>query len=488
MEKSQAGAYPSRYERRVLMAQDVPQTGEVAGSSRLVIGVPKEVAPGEERVSLIPDTVTKLLTSGVEILVETGAGEGSFISDDEYAAAGATIAPDARSLYERAQLVLKVQAPLREGPTGDEVALMQPGTALVSFLAPLVHHDLVKSLAERGVTTFAMDAVPRITRAQSMDALSAMSTIGGYKAVLLAADRLPKFFPLLMTAAGTIVPAKVLIIGAGVAGLQAIATARRLGAVVEAYDARPVVKEQVESLGAKFVEIDTGSKDAEAAGGYARAATEEELRLQQEGLNRHVAKSDVVITTALVPGRPAPRLIPASAVEEMRTGSVIVDLAGEAGGNCELTVPGETVVREGVTIFSPLNIPSLMPVHASQMYARVVQNFLGLLIQDGKIDVNLDDAIIKGMCITRDGEIIQEQTRQVMNLDTEPEPTPNVEEDTASVVEALPSGDEAAPKDEALPSGQEQDAEPIRLPEGDAADPALAIEDGNQDDPEMDRT
>ena len=454
----------------------------------MTIGVPKEVASGEKRVSLIPDTVARLIANGVDILVEAGAGEGSWISDDEYVAAGATIAPDARSLYERAQLIVKVQAPVREGPSGDEVALMQPGTSLVSFLAPLVHHDLVKSLAERGVTTFAMDAVPRITRAQSMDALSAMSTIGGYKAVLMAADRLPKFFPLLMTAAGTIVPAKVLVIGAGVAGLQAIATARRLGAVVEAYDARPVVKEQVESLGAKFVEIDTGSKDAEAAGGYARAATEEELRLQQEGLNRHVAKSDVVITTALVPGRPAPRLIPASAVEEMRTGSVIVDLAGEAGGNCELTVPGETVVREGVTIFAPLNIPSLMPVHASQMYARVVQNFLGLLIQDGQIAVNLDDAIIKGMCITRDGEIIQEQTRQVMNLDAEPEPEADVQEEPALVEETLPPEDGASPLEEALPPGEDQDAEPIPLPEGDAPDPALAIEDGNEDDPGMDRT
>lgn len=398
------------------MAQPILQSSEPARSGRLTIGIPKETAPGEKRVSLIPESVTRLLADGVEIIVEAGAGEGSSISDEEYSAAGATIVPDARAVYDRAQLVLKVQAPLHEGPVGDELALLRPGTTLVSFLAPLVSHDLVRDLAEQHVTALAVDAVPRITRAQSMDALSAMSTIGGYKAVLLAADHLPKFFPLLMTAAGTIVPAKVLVIGAGVAGLQAIATARRLGAVVEAYDARPVVKEQVESLGARFVEIDTGSKDAEAAGGYARAATEEELRLQQEGLNAHVAKSDVVITTALVPGRPAPTLVPASAVASMRTGSVIVDLAGEAGGNCELSEPGETVVREGVTILAPFNIPSMMPVHASQMYARVIQNFLGLLIRDGQVNLNLDDAIIKGMCITHDGDVIQEQTRQVMGL------------------------------------------------------------------------
>lgn len=398
------------------MAQAIPQSPEAARSDRVTIGVPKETAPGEKRVSLIPDTVTRLLTDGVEIVVEAGAGEGASISDEEYSEAGATIVPDARTLYERAQLVLKVQAPLREGPAGDELALLRPGTTLVSFLAPLVNHDLVRDLADQRVTALAVDAVPRITRAQSMDALSAMSTIGGYKAVLLAADHLPKFFPLLMTAAGTIVPAKVLVIGAGVAGLQAIATARRLGAVVEAYDARPVVKEQVESLGAKFVEIDTGSKDAEAAGGYARAATEDELRLQQEGLNTHVAKSDVVITTALVPGKPAPKLVPASAVASMRTGSVIVDLAGEAGGNCELSEPGETVVREGVTILAPLNMPSMLPVHASQMYARVVQNFLSLLIKNGQIHLNLDDEILRRMCITRDGEVIQDETRKAMNL------------------------------------------------------------------------
>lgn len=426
------------------MTEGVLQGYETSDVGRLTIGVPKEAVAGETRVSLIPETVGRLVASDVEVVVQAGAGEGSSISDDEYAAAGATVVPDAQSVYERADLIVKVQAPSREGAAGDEVAALRSGQLLVSFLAPLVNHDLVRALAEQHVTALAVDAVPRITRAQSMDALSAMSTIAGYKAVLLAADHLPKFFPLLMTAAGTIAPAKVLVIGAGVAGLQAIATARRLGAVVEAYDARPVVKEQVESLGARFVEIDTGSGDAEAAGGYARAATEEELRLQQEGLNTHVARSDVVITTALVPGKPAPRLVPASAVISMRTGSVIVDLAGEAGGNCELTVAGETVVREGVTIIAPLNLPSTMPVHASQMYSRVIQNFLGLLIQDGEVNLDLNDAIIKGMCITHDGDVIQEQTRQLMNLGAMEAPVA----ESAAQSEAPPESD-SAPVEEA---------------------------------------
>ncbi|HVL22915.1 MAG TPA: Re/Si-specific NAD(P)(+) transhydrogenase subunit alpha [Thermomicrobiales bacterium] len=397
------------------MAQDIPHDPVDPGQRQLTIGVPKETVSGEKRVALIPETVSRLAALGVDLLVEAGAGEGSAIDDDEYVAAGATVAPDAAALYAGADLIVKVQA-----PTAEEIAALRPGTTIVSFLAPLIHHDTVRALAERGVTALAMDAVPRITRAQSMDALSAMSTIGGYEAVLLAADHLPKFFPLLMTAAGTIAPAKVLILGAGVAGLQAIATARRLGAVVEAYDTRPVVKEQVESLGAKFVEIDTGAGDTQEASGYARAATEEELRRQQEGLNDHIAKSDVVITTALVPGRPAPRLIPAAAVRAMRHGSVIVDLAGEAGGNCELSEPGETVVREGVTIIAPLNLPSMLPVHASQMYSRIIQNLLALLLKDGQLALNLDDEILKGMCITRDGEVVQEQTRRAMHLDEAP--------------------------------------------------------------------
>lgn len=450
------------------MEHAIPEGRDVVTGDRLTIGVPKEIAAGEKRVSLIPETVARLISGDVDIVVESGAGEGSFISDEDYVAAGAIIVPDRTTVYERAQLILKVQAPTREGPAGDEVALLRPHSTLVSFIAPLVNHDLVRALAGRQVTALAMDAVPRITRAQSMDALSAMSTIAGYKAVLLAANHLPKLFPLLMTAAGTIVPAKVLVIGAGVAGLQAIATARRLGAVVEAYDARPAVKEQVESLGAKFVEIDTGTRDAEAAGGYARAMTEEELRLQQEGLNAHVARSDVVITTALVPGKPAPKLVPASAVASMRTGSVIIDLAGEAGGNCELSVPGETVIREGVTILAPLNMPSMMPVHASQMYARVVQNLLGLLLREGQLHLDLEDAIIKGMCITHGGDVIQEQTRQMMNVERVDVPVVEASPESPAVMETV----SLAPDDVV-------DAGPVN--EGDQGDELIAEQEETQE-------
>jgi len=433
----------------------------------VAIGVPKETVPGETRVSLIPDTISKLVSAGMDVYVEAGAGEGSSISDDEYSAAGATMVAGAQALYDKVTLVIKVQAPSYGDTPKNEVTAMRPETTLIAFLAPLTNHDLVRALADQRITSFSMDAVPRITRAQSMDAISAMTTITGYKSVLMAANYLPKFFPLLMTAAGTIRPAKILIIGAGVAGLQAIATARRLGAVVEAYDTRPVVKEQVESLGAKFVEIDTGSKDTQDAGGYARAATEEELRLQQEGLNAHVADSDVVITTALVPGRPAPKLIPASAVEAMRTGSVIVDLAAETGGNCDLTVPGEIVVREGVTIIGQLNLPATMPVHASQMYARVIQNLLGLLVKDGQLDVNLGDDVIKGMCITRDGEIIHEMTRKIMKLDDAEALAPVPAPPPVDPVPKAVAADAQASEGESLAVGAKQhDGGPVDEPLG----------------------
>jgi NAD(P) transhydrogenase subunit alpha len=430
------------------MAESVPAASDARVKGRVSIGVPKETAERERRVSLIPDTVSKLVASGVDVLVQAGAGEGSSVSDEEYAAAGATVVPDAASLYEQATLVIRVQAPALGGESGSEVAMLRPGTTLIGFLQPLVNHRLVQALADQGVTSLSMDAVPRISRAQPMDAISAMSTIIGYKAVLLAADNLPKFFPLLMTAAGTIRPAKVLVIGAGVAGLQAIAVAHRLGAVVEAYDTRPVVKEQVESLGAKFVQIDTGSKDTQESTGYARAATEEELRLQQEGLNTHVQASDVVITTALVPGRPAPRLVPASAVEAMHHGSVIVDLAAEAGGNCELTVPGETVVRHGVTIMAPLNLPSTMAVHASQMYAHVINSLLGMLIKDGALQLNFDDEIVRGMCITHDGQIVQEATRKAMNLDATPPAPAAASEPTPEAASSRPKNAERAASDQ----------------------------------------
>jgi H+-translocating NAD(P) transhydrogenase subunit alpha len=456
------------------MAQRDSQESESSRTDRVTIGVPRETAAGETRVSLIPDTVRTLSAKGIDIVVQSGAGEGSSIHDDEYTAAGATVLPDAQAVYQQADIIIKVQGPNE----GEDVEQLRQGQILVSPLAPLSRHDMVRTMAERGVTTLAMDAVPRITRAQSMDSLSAMSTIGGYKAVLLAADHLPKFFPLLMTAAGTIAPAKVLVLGAGVAGLQAIATARRLGAVVEAYDIRPVAKEQVESLGAKFIEIDVGGEDMQTAGGYARALTPEEQKKQQEALNDHIARFDVVITTALVPGRPAPKMIPEVAVQRMRTGSVIVDLAAETGGNCELTVPGEIVQREGVTIIGLLNLPAMLPVHASQMYARVIQNLLNLLIQDEQVNLNMDDEIFKGMVITHGGEIVQEQTRKVMGLDEapaapapapvepEPETTSEVTGDAGSdaPMEMLEEGEDGADDILAVEAGE--DDAPIELPSG----------------------
>ncbi len=456
------------------MSQDVSR--EPAGTAgRLTIGVPRETVEGEKRVGLIPESIGKL-AGDVDFVVEAGAGEGSSISDDEYREAGATVVPDAAAVFEQADLIVKVQAP--QAGSGD-VDRFREGQALISLLAPLVNHDLVQRLADKRVTAMAMDAVPRISRAQSMDALSAMSNIGGYKSVLLAANHLPKLFPLLMTAAGTIKPARVLVIGAGVAGLQAIATARRLGAVVEAYDTRPVVKEQVESLGAKFVEIDTGADDTQTAGGYAREATAEELRRQQEGLNAHIAQSDVVITTALVPGRPAPQLIPASAVESMSTGSVIVDLAAETGGNCELTEPGEIVTRHGVTIIGLLNLPSLLPLHSSQMFSRVVQNLLGLLLKDGQLNLNMDDEIIRGIVITRDGEVIQEPTRKAMGLGeapaavAEPEaaPDPGPEPDASDA--AGSAGNDA--REPAIVEGAEPGAEAVEVGEVDV--PTSEVED-----------
>ncbi|HEY8447850.1 MAG TPA: Re/Si-specific NAD(P)(+) transhydrogenase subunit alpha [Thermomicrobiales bacterium] len=386
-----------------------------SATSRPTLAVPKETAENERRVALVPDVVKRFTGMGLTVLVESGAGAGAFISDEAYTQAGATIVRDAASLYQQADIVLKVQK-----PTPEEVSQMRPGTTLIAFLQPMVNLDLVRQLVQQRITAFSMDAIPRTTRAQYMDALSSMATVAGYKAVLLAASHLPKFFPLLTTAAGSIPPARVLVIGAGVAGLMAIGTARRLGAVVEAYDARAVVKEQVESLGGKFIEIDIGV-DLSGQGGYAREATEDILRKQQAGLAERAAKSDVVITTAAVPGRPAPRLIPASTVERMAPGSVIVDLAAETGGNCELTVPGQIVERNGVTIIGLLNLPSMLPVHASQMYARNLQNLLGLLIdKSGAFTINMDDDIIANTIITRDGQVLHQGTQQRLN----PTPAP----------------------------------------------------------------
>lgn len=380
-----------------------------AGGGKITLGVPKETVPNETRVALVPDAV-KRLSRTVNVVVESGAGTLSSYSDEAYAEAGATIVPSAADLYAQASLILKVQK-----PDPSEAAQIRPGAGIIALLQPLVNTDLVKQLAAGNVTALSMDAIPRITRAQSMDALSSMSTVGGYKAVLLAADFLPKFFPMLMTAAGTIAPAKVLVIGAGVAGLQAIATARRLGAVVEAYDTRPVVKKQVESLGAKFVEVDMTGIEAETqdAGGYAREASPELLRRQQETMSNRAIRSDVIITTALVPGRPAPKLISAETVRQMQPGTVIVDMASEAGGNCELTVPGEVVQRDGVTIVGLLNLPAMIPFHASQLYSKNIENLLALLItKEGELHLDFNDEIIKGTVITRGGEVIHEATKE----------------------------------------------------------------------------
>jgi NAD(P) transhydrogenase subunit alpha len=386
-------------------------------ATKLTIGVPKETREGERRVALIPEAVKKYVAAGVSVLVETGAGEGSFISDSAYAEAGATIIPTAP--FGSADFVIKVQP-----PTDAEIGAMKPGNKLVAFLSPMTSPELVGQLLDKRVTSFSMDAIPRTTRAQSMDALSSMATVAGYKAVLLAADHLAKFFPLLMTAAGTIAPAKVLVIGAGVAGLQAIATARRLGAVVEAYDTRPVVKEQVESLGAKFVEIETGATDTQDASGYAKEATADVIQRQQAVLAERASRSDAVITTAAVPGRPAPRLISEQTVKNMAAGSVIVDLAAETGGNCELTVKGETVERHGVTIIGTLNLPSTIPVHASQMYSKNVQNLLALLIDNnGVFNLNLDDDIVAGTVITHDAQLLHEGTKSRMQTAASSEPT-----------------------------------------------------------------
>ena len=354
------------------------------------LGVPRETAAGERRVALVPEAIQKLRGAGIDVVVERGAGAAAALPDAAYEEAGAQLVADAWD----ADIVAKVAKPAE-----DELERLREGTVLIGFLQPLTDPGGIERLAARGVTAFAMESIPRITRAQPMDALSSQATVAGYKAVIIAAERLPKFFPMLMTAAGTIPPAKVLVLGAGVAGLQAIATARRLGAVVSAFDVRPVVKEQVESLGASF--LDLGVRGEETSGGYARELSADEQRRQQEELERRVPQFDAVITTALIPGRPAPRLIPASAVSAMRPGSVIVDLAAEAGGNCEVTSPDAEVVVEGVTVVGATNLPSTMPQHASQLYARNVTSLVLHLAPDGELSLDWDDEIVAGACVTR---------------------------------------------------------------------------------------
>jgi H+-translocating NAD(P) transhydrogenase subunit alpha len=366
------------------------------------IGVPKETAEGERRVALVPEVVGKLTGQDHEVLVQRGAGEGALIPDQAFEEAGAQLVDDA-AVALGADLVVKVAA-----PSAEEIVRLGSDSVLIGFLGPLTNGEGVRAIAAAGVTSFAMEAVPRISRAQSMDALSSQANIAGYRSALIGAQELGRFYPMLMTAAGTIRPATVLVLGAGVAGLQAIATARRLGAVVQGFDVRAAVKEQVESLGAKFLEFDLGG-DLEGSGGYAKELTPEQQAKQQKLMAEAIGKVDVVITTALVPGRRAPILVTEDAVKLMKPGSVIVDLAGEAGGNCELSEPGQTVLRHDVKILAPLNVPSTMAEHASQLYARNIQSLLGLMVsEEGTLSLDFEDEVIAGACITRGGEIVHE--------------------------------------------------------------------------------
>ncbi|HIK03188.1 MAG TPA: Re/Si-specific NAD(P)(+) transhydrogenase subunit alpha [Trichormus sp. M33_DOE_039] len=377
------------------------------------IAVAKEIEVCERRVALNPDTVGRLVKQGLEVWVEAGAGERSFFSDAAYTAAGAKIIDNSDQLWGEADILLKVSPPQEREDGRAETDLMREGAVLISFLNPLGNPVVAQQLANRRVTALSMELIPRTTRAQSMDALSSQASLAGYKSVLIAAAALPKYFPMLTTAAGTIAPAKVFIMGAGVAGLQAIATARRLGAVVEAFDIRPAVKEEVQSLGAKFVEVQL-EEETTAAGGYAKEISEASKQRTQEVVAEHIKNSDVVITTAQVPGRKAPLLVTAEMVAQMKPGSVIVDLAAEQGGNCACTDPGKDIVWNGVTIIGPINLPSSMPVHASQLYAKNLTSLLQLLIKDKALNVDFADDIIDAACITHAGEIRNQRVKDAL--------------------------------------------------------------------------
>ena len=383
----------------------------------MIIGVPKESYPGERRVALVPLVVPNLLKAGLEVVIEKGAGVEAGYPDALYVEKGAKILPDRTALFAKADIVVQVLCYGSNDVTGKaDLPLMRRGQILIGFLRPLGSDEVIQQIAQTGVTSFSVELMPRTTRAQSMDTLSSMGTICGYKAVLIAADTLPRIFPMMTTAAGTITPARVLVIGAGVAGLQSIATARRLGAVVSAYDLRPASKEQVQSLGGRFVELPIEAKDAQDARGYGTAQDESFYAKQRELLTRVVAESDVVVTTAVVPGKKAPVLVTAEMVKGMAPGSVIFDLASERGGNCELTQSGKTIVANGVTIIGRINIATEVPYHASQMYARNVTAFLLHLVKDGKLQLNLQDEITRETLLTRDGEIVNQRVREFFNL------------------------------------------------------------------------
>ena len=376
----------------------------------MIAAVLKETTAGENRVSATPQTVKELIKSGLTVRVQTGAGDASHYPDQDYQNAGAEICADAAATSANANIILKVAS-----PTIEEMDLIPNGSAFVSLFQTTRELEQVKALTNKNITGFSMHLIPRTTLAQSMDALSSQANIAGYKSVLIGAAHLPVYMPLLMTAAGTIPPAKVLILGAGVAGLQAIATAKRLGAQVEAFDVRPEVKEQVESLGAKFVEVDSDGDDGVGEGGYAKETSDDYKQRQQELIKQHIAKSDLVITTALIPGRPAPLLIPTDMVNGMKPGSAIIDLAAENGGNCELTQGGEVIEHNGVKIDGTLNLPSSMQVHASQLYAKNVSTFVTYMVKDGELNLDMDDEIISGAMFTHQGKITHEPTREAVN-------------------------------------------------------------------------
>ncbi|MCE2391356.1 MAG: Re/Si-specific NAD(P)(+) transhydrogenase subunit alpha [Proteobacteria bacterium] len=378
----------------------------------MIVGVPREIVSGERRIALIPASVARLAKAGLEIRVQAEGGAASDFPDAEYEAAGAKLVDGPAPLYDSADLLVKVRPPA-EHPWAErhEVDLLREGAALVGILQPYLNPVSARRLAERRITSFALDLLPRITRAQNMDVLSSQSTIAGYKAVLLAANALPKLMPMMMTAAGTLRPARMLVLGAGVAGLQAIATARRLGAIVEAFDIRSAVKEQVESLGARFVAEEALAPDAEDATGYAKEVAADQQARQRQLLERHIREADVVLCSALVPGKRAPRLLTREQVEQMKPGSIVMDLAAEQGGNCQLTRAGEIVEHRGVRIHGPQNLPSSMPVHASQMLSRNIENFLVHVLRDGELQVDLEDPITRSTLVTYHGEISNERVR-----------------------------------------------------------------------------
>lgn len=407
------------------------------------VAVVRENFPGERRVALVPAVVPSLTKAGWKVLLEAGAGEMAGFPDSEYQAKDVDIVSDRRAAFEQADVVLQVRSLGASGDAGrGDLELTRAGQVVIGCCDPLGNPQAVKELADHKVTLFAMEMIPRITRAQSMDVLSSMATIAGYKAVLQAADHLPKLFPMLMTAAGTLVAAKVLVVGAGVAGLQAIASSKRLGAVVQAYDVRAVVKEQIESLDAKFVELNLDTGDAEDKGGYAKQLSDEQVKMQQQQLADVVAECDVCITTAAIPGRPSPLLVTKDAVERMRPGSVIVDLAAERGGNCELSKPDETVVEHGVTILGPTNLPAEVPQHASQMYAKNLATFLLLMTNEGKFDIDLKDEVVRETLAAKDGQVQNERLRNMLELgplvqpDASPPDDHLAEEGTSSEGEA----------------------------------------------------